>query len=300
MTRPRNVSASVRQRLLNLARSDRRPFGELLQYFAMERFLHRLSESAHADRFILKGALMLQAWHAPTIRPTMDIDLLGRTSSAEAELAQQLRDILTVPVAPDGLAFEADSLRTERITEGTDYEGIRVRFPGALGTARVRMQVDIGFGDVVYPEPVAMELPTVLEFPAPLLLCYRREAAIAEKLQASVKLGMLNSRMKDFYDIWLLSRQFDFDGPELTEAIRRTFRRRGTELPSELEALSGPFVADKQTLWTAFRSRLRQEHLPVSFAEVAAALSSFLSPVVAALVAGEPTPHHWKAPGPWA
>lgn len=300
MTRPRNVSASVRQRLLNLARSDRRPFGELLQYFAMERFLYRLSESAHGDRFILKGALMLQAWHSPTIRPTMDIDLLGRTSSAEAELAQQLRDILTVPVEPDGLAFEADSIRTERITEGADYEGIRVRFPGALGTARVRMQVDIGFGDVVYPEPVAMELPTVLKFPAPLLLCYSREAAIAEKLQASVKLGMLNSRMKDFYDIWLLSRQFDFDGRELAEAIRRTFRRRGTELPSELEALSGPFVADKQTLWTAFRSRLRQEHLPVSFAEVAAALSSFLSPVVAALVAGEPAPHHWKAPGPWA
>ena len=300
MTRPRIVSASVRQRLLNLARSDRRPFGELLQYFAMERFLYRLSESAHADRFILKGALMLQAWHSPTIRPTMDIDLLGRTSSAEAELAQQLRDILTVPVEPDGLAFEADSIRTERITEGADYEGIRVRFPGALGTARVRMQVDIGFGDVVYPEPVATELPTVLEFPAPLLLCYSREAAIAEKLQASVKLGMLNSRMKDFYDIWLLSRQFDFDGRELAEAIRRTFRRRGTALPSELEALSGPFVADKQTLWTAFRSRLRQEHLPVSFAEVAAALSSFLSPVVAALVAGEPAPHHWKAPGPWA
>ena len=300
MTRPRNVSASVRQRLLNLARSDRRPFGELLQYFAMERFLYRLSESAHADRFILKGALMLQAWHSPTIRPTMDIDLLGRTSSAEAELAQQLRDILTAPVEPDGLAFEADSIRTERITEGADYEGIRVRFPGTLGTARVRMQVDIGFGDVVYPEPVAMELPTVLKFPAPLLLCYSREAAIAEKLQASVKLGMLNSRMKDFYDIWLLSRQFDFDGRELAEAIRRTFRRRGTALPSELEALSGPFVADKQTLWTAFRSRLRQEHLPVSFAEVAAALSSFLSPVVAALVAGEPAPHHWKAPGPWA
>ena len=217
MTSPRNVPASVRQRLLNRARSDRRPFNELLQYFAMERFLYRLSQSAHADRFVLKGALMLQVWRSPDIRPTMDIDLLGRTSNAEDDLMAQLRDILAVDVEPDGLAFDADSIRTERITEGANYEGIRIRFPGTLATARIHMQIDAGFGDVVYPAPEAADLPTMLDFPAPRLLCYSRESVIAEKLEATVKLGMLNSRMKDFYDIWLLSRQFDFNGPDLAQ-----------------------------------------------------------------------------------
>ena len=299
MTSPRNVPASVRQRLLNRARSDRRPFNELLQYFAMERFLYRLSQSAAADRFILKGALMLQVWCSPDIRPTMNIDLLGRTSNAEADLIAQVRDILAVDVEPDGLAFDHDSIRAERITEAADYDGIRIRFPGALGTARIYMQVDVCFGDVVYPEPEAADLPTMLDYPAPRLLCYSRESAIAEKLEAMAKLGMLNSRMKDFYDIWLLSRQFDFNGPELAQAIRLTFERRGTALPSELEALTNSLVDDKQTQWAAFRNRLQQDHVPASFADIAASLGRFLSPVVAALSSGDPGPTHWTAPGPW-
>ena len=299
MTSLRNVPASVRQRLLNRARSDRRPFNELLQYFAMERFLYRLSQSAHADRFVLKGALMLQVWRSPDIRPTMDIDLLGRTSNAEDDLMAQLRDILAVDVEPDGLAFDADSIRTERITEGANYEGIRIRFPGTLATARIHMQIDVGFGDVVYPAPEAADLPTMLDFPAPRLLCYSRESVIAEKLEATVKLGMLNSRMKDFYDIWLLSRQFDFNGSDLAQAIRLTFERRGTVLASELAAFTKPFVDDKQTQWAAFRNRLQQEHVPASFAEIAASLDRFLSPIVAALFSGDPGPTHWTASGPW-
>ena len=161
MTALRNVPASVRQRLLNRARSDRRPFNELLQYFAMERFLYRLSQSAHADRFVLKGALILQVWRSPGIRPTMDIDLLGRTGNAGTDVVDavaRLRDILAVDVEPDGLDFDADSIRTERITEGADYEGIRIRFPGTLETARVHMQIDVGYGDVVYPAPEAADL----------------------------------------------------------------------------------------------------------------------------------------------
>ena len=133
MTTPRNVPASVRQRLLNRARSGRRPFNELLQYFAMERFLFRLSRSGHANRFILKGALMLRVWRSPEIRPTMDIDLLGRAGNAEDRLVSQVRDILTVEVDTDGLVFDPSAIRTERITEGADYEGVRVRFPGSLG-----------------------------------------------------------------------------------------------------------------------------------------------------------------------
>ncbi|MBW2593251.1 MAG: nucleotidyl transferase AbiEii/AbiGii toxin family protein [Deltaproteobacteria bacterium] len=218
MTSSKNMSASVRQRLLNRARSDHRPFNELLQYYAMERFLYRLSQSVHVDRFILKGALMLRVWRSPELRPTMDIDMLGVTSNEKVDIVAQIQDILTVDVETDGLAFDPDSIQAERITEDADYEGIRIRFLGELGTARINMQIDIGFGDVVYPEPEESDFPTMLNSPVPRLLCYSRESSIAEKFEAMVKLGMLNSRMKDFYDIWLLSRQFDFDGAKLAAA----------------------------------------------------------------------------------
>lgn len=299
MKSPRNIPASVRQRLLNRAKSDRRPFNELLQYYAMERFLYRLSQSAHADRFILKGALMLRVWRSPELRPTMDIDMLGKTSNEEADIVAQIRNILTVDVETDGLAFDPDSIQAERITEDADYEGIRIRFLGALGSARINMQIDIGFGDVVYPEPEEWDLPTMLNSPAPRLLCYSRESSIAEKLEAMVKLGMLNSRMKDFYDIWLLSRQFDFDGTKLAEAIRLTFEQRGTTLPAEIEAFTEPFIEAKQTQWAAFWKRLQQDHVPASFREITASVDRFLSPIVAALSSGKPSPTNWTAPGAW-
>ena len=300
MTTPKNIPASVRQRLLNRAKSDRRPFNELLQYYAMERFLYRLSQSVHVDRFILKGALMLRVWRSPELRPTMDIDMLGITSNQEADIVAQVQDILTVDVETDGLAFDPASIQAERITEDADYEGIRIRFPGALGSARINMQIDIGFGDIVYPEPEKSDLPTMLNSPAPRLLCYSRESSIAEKFEAMVKLGMLNSRMKDFYDIWLLSRHFDFDGPRLTEAIRLTFERRGTKMPAEIDAFSESFIEAKQTQWAAFRKRLGQEDVPILFREIAASVDSFLSPIVAVFSSGKQSPTNWTAPGPWA
>lgn len=295
----KNNAASVRQRLLNRARSDRRPFNELLQYYAMERFLYRLSQSEHAERFILKGALMLRAWQSPEFRPTMDIDFLGRTSNEEAVIAVQVRDILAVAIAPDGLVFDPASIQTERITEDADYEGIRVRFRGGLDTARVHMQIDIGFGDVVYPEARESDLPTMLDDPAPRLLCYSRESAIAEKFEAMVKLGELNSRMKDFYDIWLLSRQFDFVGENLAEAIRLTFNRRGTLFPDVIVAFSEVFVENKQTQWAAFHKRLRQDHVPQDFSEVVLAIEEFIEPLAAALSSGWAAPQRWPTPGPW-
>jgi hypothetical protein len=186
MTTRKNVAASVRQRLLNRARSDQRPFTELLQYYAMERFLYRLSQSAHVQRFILKGALMLRVWQASISskidsRPTMDIDMLGKTSNDEANIVSQIQEILNVEVEPDGLIFDTNSIQSERITEDTDYQGIRIRFRGTLDSARINMQVDIGFGDIVYPDPEESELPTILDLAAPRLLCYSRESAIAEK-----------------------------------------------------------------------------------------------------------------------
>lgn len=300
MKSPKNVASSVRQKLLNLARNYKRPFNEILQYYAMERFLYRLSQSVHADRFILKGALMQRVWRSPEFRPTMDIDMLGRTSNEEASLVAQIRDVMAVDVVPDGLAFDPDSIQSERITEDADYEGIRIRFRGSLDTARVNMQVDIGFGDIVYPGPEESYFPVMLEIPAPKLLCYSRESAIAEKFEAMVKLGSLNSRMKDFYDIWLLSRQFDFDGEKLAEAIRLTFEKRGTAIPRKIEAFEPSFIDAKQVQWAAFHKRLQQDHAPKSFSDVVAVVEEFLAPITVLLSQDSPRFLKWSASGPWA
>ncbi len=162
------------------------------------------------------------------------------------------------------------------------------------------MQIDVGFGDAVYPGPAEPVLPVILDFPAPRLLYYSRESSIAEKFEAMVKLGMLNSRMKDFYDIWLLSRQFNFRSDELVRAIWLTFERRGTELPLEIEAFSRTFADAKQTQWTAFRNRLQQIHVPESFAEITASVERFLSPASAPLSSEKPNLANWAAPGPWS
>ncbi len=295
-----NIPASVRQRLLNRARNDKRPFNEILQYYAMERFLYRLSQSVHAGSFILKGALMLRAWGSPEFRPTMDIDMLGRTLNEEGSIVAQIRDVIAVNVEPDGLTFDPDSIKSERITEDADYEGIRIRFCGELDSARVNMQVDIGFGDIIYPGPEELDLPVMLDAPAPRLLCYSRESAIAEKFEAMVKLGILNSRMKDFYDIWLLSRQFDFDGLKLAEAIRLTFQRRGTSIPSRIEAFEQPFIDAKQVQWSAFYKRLQQDHVPKSFEDVVSVVKDFLTPLTSLISQDNPQPLRWPASGPWS
>ncbi len=198
--------ASVRQRLLNIARDNSRPFSEVLQYFAMERFLYRLGKSGHGRNFILKDALMLVAWEAPLARSTKDIDLLGRMNNTIEDVVDAIKAACSLEVIPDGLLFDVKSVVGQRIAEEADYEGVRVRFRGNLGNARITMQVDVGFGDVIVPRPAEVDYPTLLDLPAPRLLGYSRESAIAEKFEAMVKLGTLNSRMEDFFDIWLLSR----------------------------------------------------------------------------------------------
>ena len=239
---------------------------------------------------------MLRAWNSPEFRPTMDIDMLGRTGNEEENITEQIRDILAVEIKPDGLSFDSDSIQTERITEDADYEGIRVRFRGTLDTARISMQIDIGFGDIVYPGPEKAELPCMLDSPAPSLLCYSRESTIAEKFEAMIKLGQLNSRMKDFYDIWLLSRQFEFELSSLAEAVRLTFKQRGTELNEPIDAFSADFISSRQPMWAAFRKRLKQDHVPESFQEMATEVELFLEPVIKRVY------DHmtWKPAGPWS
>jgi predicted nucleotidyltransferase component of viral defense system len=295
----KNIAVSVRQRLLNQAKKDNRPFNELLQYYAMERFLYRLSKSPHAGCFILKGALMLKVWRSPVFRPTMDIDMLGRTSNDETNILEQVREILMTEVEPDGISFDSKTITSERITEDADYEGIRVRFIGQLGTAKVSMQIDIGFGDIVYPGPEEINFPTMLNFPEPKLICYSRESAIAEKFEAMVKLGEINSRMKDFYDIWLLLREFEFQGKKLAEAIRLTFQKRGTNFPYEIVAFTTEFADLKQAQWEAFRKRLKQDNLPTKFGEIASSVKGFLYPMVLNINATGSKITIWKPPGPW-
>jgi predicted nucleotidyltransferase component of viral defense system len=294
-----NSAISIRQRLLNHSKSNQKPFNEVLQYYAMERFLYRLSLSQHKNKFILKGALMLRLWNAAESRPTMDIDMLGRTSNDAENIIQQVRDILSAEVVEDGIRFDTTSLQAEKIKEDADYHGVRVRFTGKLDTAKIYMQIDIGFGDIVYPVPEKSIMPTILDLPAPELFAYSRETVIAEKFEAMIKLGSLNSRMKDFYDIWMLCRQFDFKGPDLTEAIRLTFKNRHTTLPVEIEAFSEKFIQSKQIQWTAFTKRINQEHVPVQFQDIINTIQSFLYPLVSALSNQSPAPKEWSSINQW-
>lgn len=242
----KNVAASVHQRLLNLARAEGRVFNEVLQRFALERFLYRLGSSRYRSRFILKGAWMLSVWQVPLPRPTRDIDLLGRLASTVENIASAVQGICETSAPADGLYFDTKDLVSERITETANYAGVRVRFVAYLGKARVPMRIDVGFGDPVVPDPSAVQLPALLDFPPPELLGYSRESTIAEKYQAMVYLGMINSRMKDFFDIWLLASHTSFRGPLLAQAIEETFRWRTAPLVLESVALSDAFALDSE------------------------------------------------------
>jgi hypothetical protein len=298
----KNIGASIRQRLLTKARETNRPFSELLQYFAMERFLYRLSKSPYAEHFILKGALMLTVWEAPLTRPTMDIDFLGRIENSVETLVKVTREICQREVEPDGVVFDVTDIHAERIAEDADYEGIRIRFRGSLDTARFVIQLDVGFGDIIVPAPESMDYPTILDLPAPHLRGYSRESTIAEKFEAMVKLGILNSRMKDFFDIWLMSRQFDFDGTILVEAITKTFSTRGTKIPAEPLALTDVFAKDatKATQWRGFVRRNRLSEAPKDLTEVIVSIGAFLKPISGSLAAGHVFKSIWKASGPWS
>lgn len=195
----KNVAASVRQRLMNSAKGSGRPFQEVLQYFAMERFLYRLSQSPHAERFILKGALLFNLWGAPSSRPTRDIDLLGRLNNSADALVSVFRDVCQLAVEPDGLVFAVETVAGQTIKEDADYSGVRVTFQASLENARVPTQIDFGFGDTVVPDAAFADYPTILDHAQPRLRAYPKETVVAEKFEAMVKLGQLNSCLKDFF-----------------------------------------------------------------------------------------------------
>lgn len=243
---------------------------------------------------------MLQVWKSSQYRPTMDIDMLGKTSNQIDSVIQHVKDIINVAVEPDGIEFNTQSITAESITEDADYEGIRVNFGGIHDIAKIPMQIDIGFGDTVHPQPTKSVMPTILELPKPHILCYSKESAIAEKFEAMVKLGEINSRMKDFYDIWLLSRQFDFKGEDLAKAISLTFNQRKTDIPENIEFFSGDFASSKQTQWQAFRNRLKQDFIPVAFIDIINHNNIFLDPIIQSINESKPYSAKWEAPNKWS
>jgi hypothetical protein len=235
LSRPKlkNVPASIRQKLLDLARERNQDFGIVLTKYALERILFRIGNSKYRHVFVLKGALLFEVWTHQQYRPTRDADFLARGDNSPERFVQIFREIAAAEVEDDGLRFDPKSVKTQRIKEDADYEGVRVTFTALLDKARIPIQIDVGFGDAITPGPVDTPYPTLLDLPAPHLLAYPRETVISEKLEAIVKLGIANSRMKDFHDLHSLSTTFEFDGKILAEAVRVTFEHRRTDLPAD-------------------------------------------------------------------
>jgi len=244
--------------------------------------LYRLSQSQHADKFLLKGAMLFAIWDIKTHRPTQDLDLLGFGPTEKEELARVFREVLQTPVPADGLVFDPDSVRAEEIREDNAYGGIRVRLIGRLGKAKVPIQIDVGAGDMVTPAPESSVFPALLDFPAPHIRSYSVYTVVAEKFEAMVKLGITNSRMKDFYDLWFLSQRFKFDGTTLRATIEATFSRRQTNLPLAPEPFTDTIANDaiKQAQWSAFLRRNGLTGASAQFVDVVAILRTFIEPVL--------------------
>jgi len=275
---PRDVGASIRARLLNLAREKGQAFDLLLTRYATERLLYRLSTTPHRDRFVLKGAMLMTTWFDDPHRPTRDVDLLGYGDSAPEPMLAVFREICAVE-ENDGILFDVDALRVELIREELEYGGLRLRTTALLAGARITIFIDIGFGDAIEPGIEEIELPVMLNLPAPRLRAYPRETVVAEKFQAMVLFGLANTRLKDYYDIWILSRSHAFDAKRLSRAIAATFERRRTAIPEDLpDALTSAFSTDpaKQRQWEAFARDLAAE-VP-SLEVIVADLSGFLMP----------------------
>jgi hypothetical protein len=277
-----DLAASVRARLLNIAKTEQTDFNSVLVRYALERFLYRLGQSAHADHFVLKGAMLFNLWYAMPHRPTRDVDLLGFGPSDLGSIAQAFREIVTV-TAEDGIVFDATSVRVEEIRKTAGYTGARVIVSAELARARCKTQIDVGFGDAVTPGPVDAVYPVLLaDFAAPRLRTYPVYTVVAEKLHAMVLLGMTNSRLKDYLDLSVLLEREVLDPATLASAIAATFSRRGTVLPTELPiGLSDEFANDqsRQALWAAF---LKKNALPVvALTSVVAALRATLQSALA-------------------
>jgi hypothetical protein len=294
----KDLPASVRQQLLNLSKERGQPFDLVLVRYGIERLLYRLSRSPHAGKFLLKGAMLFVVWGENAPRPTRDVDLLGFGPADEAEVKANFVELCGLVVEPDGLEFLAASVKVGPVREDAAYIGIRVALEARLGKVRISIQVDIGYGDAVTPAPAEVDFPALLDFPAPRLRAYPYYTVVAEKLEAAVLLGATNTRLKDFFDLWYLSRKFDFEGPLLAEAITRTFARRKTTIPAAVPvALTNEFAAQKSAQWVTYLRRNAME--PVEFSAVLAALRDFALPVLQVAASESAFAQQWKPARGW-
>lgn len=276
----KNIEESIYSRLKNMARQRKRPVQEVLKYYAMERFLYRLSVSSYQNNFYLKGGLMLMVWNPMSHRATVDIDLLARTSNSIANLQKIINEVCTIDVIPDGLKFASETLKLAEAQLEAEYHGISAAFSAHLFTAKLPMRIDFGFSDTILPQPVKVKYPTLLDFPAPELKGYTPQTSIAEKFESIIRLGFANTRMKDFYDIWLLIQQFDFDHHELQKIIQQVLQNRGTRTEIPPIAFSESFYDNqiKKDKWNAFLRDI--SHEPVSLEKVINDLRIFFTAVL--------------------
>lgn len=296
----RNVGASIRDRLLNKARAEKLDYNLLLTRYALERMLYRLSVSDQHDQFLLKGALLFDLWFDVPHRPTHDADFRGFGSAEISHLEKVFRDICCIDVA-DGIVFQPDSVKAAEIRKESNYAGVRVTLLGMLDSARCPVPIDVGFGDAVVPGPEDVRYPIILSgMPEPQLRAYPCYTVVAEKLEALVSLGMMNSRLKDFFDLWILATRTDFDGVLLSRSITATFERRQTAIPQSIPiGLSDEFINDlqKEKQWQAF---LRKNALEsISLAKTINELREFLLPVLAAISAQINFDTVWRAGEGW-
>lgn len=297
------TARSILDRLKSRARADGVDPQVVHVRYGHERFLYRLSRSPHAEKFALKGAMLMVAWFGETLRPTRDIDLLGFGDVSETELSRVLRAVCAMEVEFDGMEYDAASIRIEEIRNEDAYGGKRATLRASLGASRLAIQIDIGVGDAVHPAAEWLDYPGLLDLPAPRLKAYRKETVIAEKLHAMVRLGEINSRMKDFFDIHTLASRENFDEAPLRNAILATFERRQTPIPDGVPAaLSAPFPQspERQAQWRAFLLRSSLKSTPGQFSAVFPLIVDFLLPVLEASRPGHPAAKRsWRAGGPW-
>lgn len=301
MSHRSNTAASVRARLLNRARSERTDFNLLLTRFALERLLYRLSLSPHSERFLLKGALLFDLWFDVPRRPTRDADFLGFGEADVEALRSIFSEICSIEVEEDGIRFHPDSVKAIEIREEANYPGVRVTLVGSLDGARCPVQIDVGFGDTVTPAAEEAHYPVLLDtLPNPVLRAYPVYTVVAEKFQALTMLGIANSRMKDYFDLWVIRQELSLDGELLRKAISATFSRRQTEIPTEPPfGLSTAFADDaqKRGQWRAFLNKNQLDAPPLS--KIVEHLSDFLIPAARAAAIGEQMRSTWTAGSAW-
>lgn len=303
MTDLKNLPASIRAKLLTRAKATGTNFDRVLVRYGIERFLYRLSQHRYRDRFILKGATLFLTWPEGAFRPTGDLDLLGFGPPEPDTLKVVFAEICSVSDPRDALTFDIGSIAVDAMREDEKYRGVRVTMIAYLEKARISLQIDVGFGDAVHPDPRRITFPCLLsDMAVPEILAYPAEAVIAEKFEAMVRFGEADGRMKDFNDIWVITRTFEFEMATLVQSLIGTFQRRETALPTEIPvALTADFAAlpDKQAGWKSFLKKNPPAMTPPPLEELLDDLRRFFDPLLRAAARPEAARGHWNPPRGW-